>query len=97
MFPEARGLSLGRPGLLALRWWHTGTRAGWIEEGLEVEDPTMALAAAPTEAPREAAEAVEADGPASVAAIGHTEDRLLSTEQTQLFICIKSSADIVFF
>ena len=57
----------------------------------------MALAAAPTEAPREAAEAVEADGPASVAAIDHTEDRLLSTEQTQLFICIKSSADIVFF
>ena len=47
----------GRAGPPAHRWWHTGTQVGWTEEGQE--DPIMALAAAPTEAPREAAEAWE--------------------------------------
>ena len=36
----------------------------------------MALAAVPTEAPREAAEAVETGGSASEAATGHTDERL---------------------
>ena len=36
----------------------------------------MALAAVPTEAPREAAEAVGTGGSASEAATGHTDERL---------------------
>ena len=64
----------GRAGPPAHRWWHTGTQVGWTEEGQE--DPIMALTAAPTEAPREAMEAVGASGPASEAATGQTDERL---------------------